>query len=69
MVRESEIPSGELEKTIVSLLNHPGQVRAIGKKAKFFGKPDAANVIANDILRLIGPSPRKHPIAEVPREP
>jgi len=69
MVRESEIPHGALEKTIVSLLNHPGHMRSIGKKAKFFGKPDAAKVIADDILRLIGPSPRKHPIAEVPREP
>ena len=50
MVLESEITRGELERTILALLREPARRKEMAAKAKRFGKPYAASVIADDVI-------------------
>lgn len=51
MVMEEEIAEGKLERVIVELSVDSGRRREMGMKAKEFGKPDAAKIIADDIIK------------------
>jgi UDP-N-acetylglucosamine--N-acetylmuramyl-(pentapeptide) pyrophosphoryl-undecaprenol N-acetylglucosamine transferase len=51
MVMEEEIAEGKLERVIVELSADTGRLKEMGMKAKEFGKPDAAKIIADDIIK------------------
>lgn len=50
MVLEEQISGGKLESVLISLLNDPRRRREMGKRARKFGKPDAAITIVDDVL-------------------
>ncbi len=50
IVLESEIPQGKLERAIFSLLRDSARRKKMAAKAREFGKPDAASVIAEDVI-------------------
>lgn len=54
MVLEDQIREGKLEDVVFSLLDDPDRREKMGKRAMDFGKSDAASVIADDIIRLVG---------------
>ena len=53
LVLEADIKKGRLRKVVYSLLDNKDQREKMGKKIKTFGKPNAANDIAQDIIRLV----------------
>lgn len=62
MVLESEIAGGRLEEVVFSLLDDVDRRKAMGRRAKEFGRPDAAGVIVNDMLSLCKTSVSGGPI-------
>jgi len=53
IVLESEISQGKLERTILSLIKKPARRKEIATKVREFGRPDAASVIAEDIISQV----------------
>ncbi len=50
MVLEEEIPSGKLRDVVLDLLKKHSSRRALAKRAKEFGRPEAVKIIADDII-------------------
>ncbi|MFZ7125958.1 MAG: undecaprenyldiphospho-muramoylpentapeptide beta-N-acetylglucosaminyltransferase [Desulfobacterales bacterium] len=53
MIRESDLSPGLLAERIRDYRKHPEKLNAMAGKAGALGRPDAANVIVTDCLRLI----------------
>ena len=51
MVLEDEIKEDRLERLILELTTDPNRCKEMGIKAGKFGRPDAAKIIAEDILK------------------
>ena len=50
MVLENQIHEGRLESLVLSVLHDSQQRKAMGEKAKRFGRPQAASIIADDMI-------------------
>jgi UDP-N-acetylglucosamine--N-acetylmuramyl-(pentapeptide) pyrophosphoryl-undecaprenol N-acetylglucosamine transferase len=53
MVLEEEMRGGKLENVLIPLLNDSRRRREMGKRARRFGKPDAAVTIVDDVLNRV----------------
>jgi UDP-N-acetylglucosamine--N-acetylmuramyl-(pentapeptide) pyrophosphoryl-undecaprenol N-acetylglucosamine transferase len=52
IVRESQLDAERLVAEVVGLLNDPGRMMRMSSAAKALGKPRAAEVVADELLRL-----------------
>jgi len=53
IIKQHNLPSGELESCIKKLLNNKKALQSLENKSKFISKPNASKTISNEVLRYI----------------